>query len=257
MTYPFTATTARRVGLVVPSSNTTMESEIPAMLRAREEIRPERFTFHSSRMRMKHVNPEELAAMDADSLRCAAELADAEVDVMAYACLVAIMAQGTGYHRESEAKLAACAEAAADVNVPVVSSAGALVAALRHLGARRISVVAPYVPSLTKMVCDYLEAEGFILHDSISLGVADNLAVGRLDPAGLPELAARVDTRGADALVLSACVQMPSLPAIQPVQNKFDMPVVSAAVATVWQTLNTLGLEPVVPDAGALLSGVG
>jgi maleate isomerase len=46
---------------------------------------------------------------------------------------------------------------------------------------------------------------------------------------------------------------MPSLPAIQPVQDKFDIPVVSAAVATVWKTLNTLDLEPVVPDAGWLL----
>jgi maleate isomerase len=42
-----------RIGQMVPSSNTTMETEIPAMLRAREAIRPERFTFHSSRMRMQ------------------------------------------------------------------------------------------------------------------------------------------------------------------------------------------------------------
>jgi len=80
------------------SSNTTMETEIPAMLRAREAAFPERFTFHSSRMRMRHVVKEELAAMDAQSLRCAAELADARVDVIGYACLVAIMAMGPGYH---------------------------------------------------------------------------------------------------------------------------------------------------------------
>jgi maleate isomerase len=253
MPYSLTATTAHRIGLIVPSSNTTMETEIPAMLRAREEIRPNRFTFHSSRMRMKHVSPEELKAMDDDSLRCAAELADADVDLMAYACLVAIMAQGEGYHRTSEARLAGCAKASADTSVPVVSSAGALVEALHHLGARRVSVVAPYVPSLTRLVCDYIEAEGITVHDSLSLGVADNLAVGRLDPAQLTELAEKVGTSGADALVLSACVQMPSLPAIQPVQDKFDIPVVSAAVATVWKTLNTLDLEPVVPDAGWLL----
>ena len=71
-----------RIGQIVPSSNTTMETEIPAMLRLREQIRPERFTFHSSRMRMKHVNKEELAAMDAESDRCAAELSDARVDVL-------------------------------------------------------------------------------------------------------------------------------------------------------------------------------
>ena len=69
-----------RIGQIVPSSNITMETEIPAMLRAREAVEPERFTFHSSRMRLKKVTKEELAAMDADSDRCAAELADARVD---------------------------------------------------------------------------------------------------------------------------------------------------------------------------------
>lgn len=46
-----------RIGQIVPSSNATMETEIPAMLRAREALRPERFTFHSSRMRMHCVMP--------------------------------------------------------------------------------------------------------------------------------------------------------------------------------------------------------
>ena len=87
-----------KIGQIVPSSNLTMEREIPAMLRAREMVLPERFSFHSSRMRMKRVTKEELASMDKDSDRCALELSDARVDVMGYACLVAIMAQGKGYH---------------------------------------------------------------------------------------------------------------------------------------------------------------
>ena len=59
---------AYRIGQIVPSSNTTMETEIPAVLRAREGVMDERFTFHSIRMRMEKVTKEELAAMDADSL---------------------------------------------------------------------------------------------------------------------------------------------------------------------------------------------
>src|SRR3981081_2379045 len=94
-----------RIGQIVPSSNTTMETEIPAMLRARESIRPERFTFHSSRMRMKKVTKEELVAMDLESDRCALELSDARVNVLGYACLVAIMAMGKGYHRVSQERL--------------------------------------------------------------------------------------------------------------------------------------------------------
>ncbi len=66
-----------RIGQIVPSSNTTMETELPAMFRARELVAPERFTFHSSRMRMKKVTKEALKVMDADSTRCALELSDA------------------------------------------------------------------------------------------------------------------------------------------------------------------------------------
>lgn len=240
--------TATRIGMIVPSSNTTMETELPALARARQAIRDEQFTFHASRMRMQQVSPEQLAAMDQQSVRCAEELGDAQMDALLYACLVGIMAQGHGYHRESERGLGDSAHA------PVVTSAGALVTALQHLGVRKVSVIAPYLKPLTSMVCDYIAAEGVEVHDALSLEVDDNLAVGRLDPNHLIDLAEKVDLAGADALVLSACVQMPSLPAIQPVQDKLTIPVLSAATASMWQTLRTLRMDPVVPDAGWLLA---
>ena len=115
-----------QIGQIVPSSNTTMETEIPAMFRAREGILPERFTFHSSRMRMKKVTKEELEAMDRDSDRCALELSDARVDVLGYACLVAIMSMGPGYHRVSEARLHK-RTLQNEAPTPVVTSAGALI----------------------------------------------------------------------------------------------------------------------------------
>src|SRR3954451_458826 len=173
-----------RIGQIVPSSNTTMETEIPAMFRARETVDPERFTFHSSRMRMKKVTKEELAAMDADSGRCAAELVDARVDVLGYACLVAIMSMGKGYHRESEERLHEITIKEGNPT-PVVTSAGALVAGLKTLGARRVSLVAPYLKPLTCLVVDYLQAEGIQVADSISLEIADNVEVGRQDPMAL------------------------------------------------------------------------
>jgi len=246
--------TSHRIGMIVPSSNTTMETEIPAMLLRRQAVRPEdSFTFHSSRMRMMHVTPEELGAMDAQSLRCGVELADARVDALAYACLVAIMAQGPGYHRRSQEAIGKVAAEAAGAAIPVITSAGALVEGLKHLRARRVAIVTPYMKPLTRMVADYIEAEGIEVQDALSLEVSDNLAVGRLPQDRLVEYAGRVNSSGADALVLSACVQMPSLSAIPLVQERFDIPVLSAAVATVWRLLGELGLEPVVPGAGRLL----
>src|ERR1700756_5675428 len=125
-----------RIGQIVPSSNTTMETEIPAMLRAREAIRPERFTFHSSRMRMHKVTKEELIEMNKQGLRCAAELADARVDVMSTACLVAIMSMGHGYHRRAETELTDVARKN-HCAASVMTSAGALIEGLHILGAKK------------------------------------------------------------------------------------------------------------------------
>jgi maleate isomerase len=231
-----------------------METEIPAMLRMRESVEPERFTFHSSRMRMKKVTKEELQAMDADSGRCAAELVDARVDVLGYACLVAIMSMGQGYHRESEARLHDIT-AREGHPTPVVTSAGALVAGLRALGAKKVSLVAPYLKPLTRLVVDYIEAEGITVVDSISLEIPDNLEVGRRDPLALVGIYKDLRLTGIDALVLSSCVQMPSLAAVPIVEDQCGLPVVSASICTTHQMLHRLSLKPYVPNGGALLSG--
>lgn len=244
-----------RIGQIVPSSNTTMETEIPAMLLSRTELYPqERFTFHSSRMRMMSVTPEELKAMDQASDRCAVELSDARCDVMAYACLVAIMAQGNGYHRASQRRLQDTVEQQG-ITIPVLSSAGALVDTLKAFSFNKISIVTPYMKPLTQRVIEYIEAEDITVQDSISLEVADNLEVGLLDPDNLLNHVQRLDHHDVDAVVLSACVQMPSLPAIQRAEDLIGKPVLSASVATVYQMLKTLGLDTRVPNAGHVLSG--
>lgn len=243
-----------RIGQIVPSSNTTMETEIPAILRAREAIETDRFTFHSSRMRMQKVSREELAAMDKDSDRCALELADARVDVLGYACLMAIMSMGNGYHRVSEARLhQRTVEAGGPA--PIVTSAGALVDGLKILGAKKVSILTPYMKPLTQLVIDYLGHEGIEVVDSISLEIPDNLEVGRQDPMAPLEITRRLTTKGVDAVVASACVQMPSLGSIQGIEDRIGMPVVSSAVCTTYMMLKQLGLSARIPGYGTLLSG--
>lgn len=244
-----------RIGQIVPSSNTTMETEVPAMLLAHQGQFPEdRFTFHSSRMRMKTVKKEELAAMDAESDRCAVELSDAQVDVLGYACLVAIMAMGSGYHRTSQSRLQS-RTAENGATAPVITSAGALVEALKVMGAKRIALVAPYMRPLTELVVNYIREEGFEVSDWRALEIPDNLEVGRHDPMRLPDIVRQMDTKDVDVIVLSACVQMPSLPAVPMVEAITGKPVLTAAIATTYAILKELRLRPVVPGAGALLSG--
>lgn len=242
-----------RVGMVVPSSNVTMETEVPTLLRRREQARPERFTFHSARVRMLKVEKSELAAMNAQGAAAAGSLADADCDVIAYACLVAAMVDDRG--REAiEADLRTAATTA-DRQIPVLSSAGALIEAIQHLGAKTVAVVAPYKPELTAVVVEKFGEAGIGVCDSTSLAVDDNRAVAMLPPAQLPRLARELDRQGADAIVLSACVQMPSLPSIAVVEGELGLPVLSAATATTWKILQLLGLPAEIAAAGSLLAG--
>jgi maleate isomerase len=242
-----------RIGQIVPSSNTTMESEVPAMLRAREPHYAERFTFHSSRMRMQRVSAEELQAMNQEGLRCAAELADARVDVMSTACLVAIMAQGLGYHRQVEEDFRRVV-AENGARCKVMTSAGALVQGLKRLGAQKISLMAPYMKPLTDKVVAYIENEGIEVLDRIAFEIPDNLEVGRREPMRLLEDVKRLKIANADAVVLSACVQLQSLPAIQAAEKMLGIPVTSTSVCTVRSMLDLLELEPRIPNCGALLA---
>lgn len=238
-----------RIGLVVPSSNVTVETEMPAILGCHPSAT---FSFHSSRMRMATVSPEQLAAMNAQRERCVLELGDADPDVILYACLVALMSVGPGEHQRVEG-LVAEQVAAGGSQARVRSSAGALVEALRAVPARRIAFVTPYMKPLAQKVVSYLEAEGFDVVDWRALEVEDNRLVGCIPGDRVMAVARELDLARADALVISACVQMPSLPLVDIAEQEFGLPVVSAATAGAYSILKAAGLPLDLPGTGSLL----
>jgi maleate isomerase len=238
-----------RIGLVVPSSNVTVETELPALLSRHAAAD---FSFHASRMRMTTVSGVQLRAMNAQRERCVLELGDAGVEAILYACLVALMAGGPGEPQRVESAIAEQLVAGSSDAV-VRSSAGALVEGLRVLEAHRVALVTPYLRPLAEQVVAYLTAEGFEVSDWRALEVADNAEVGRIAGDRVMDAARSLDLRGVDALVISACVQMPSLALIGAAESEFGVPVLSAATAGAYSLLRSLGLPAEIPDAGRLL----
>ena len=239
----------KRIGLIVPSSNVTVESEMPRIL---SRVKNVDFTFHSSRMRMHAVTPEQLRAMNAQRERCVLEVGDAGIDVLLYACLVAIMATGPGEHRNVEFAVAEqLATGGADTKV--LSSAGALLTALNAMNARRVALVMPYMKPLAEQVVAYIEAEGVEVTDWRALEVADNSDVGCIPGDHVMQAARSLDLSAVDALVLSCCVQMPSLDLVQAAEDELGVPVLSAATAGAFSILRTLGIPVDVPGAGSLM----
>ncbi len=165
---------------------------------------------------------------------------DARVDVLGYACLVAIMAMGHGYHRVSQERLTKHTRRTA-AKAPVLTSAGALVDALKVIGAKRIVVVAPYMKPLTELVVDYIRNEGYEVVDVP--GAGNSRQPRSRPPRSQPASGHRQDApdQDVDAIVLSACVQMPSLPAVAKVEAMTGKPVITAAIATTYAMLRQLG----------------
>lgn len=99
-----------------------------------------------------------------------------------------------------------------------------------------------------------LEDEGVEVKDYLALEIPDNLQVAAQDPNAPAELWKKLDTAGVDAIVASACVQMPSLPAVEKIEAASGIPTLSASVATTWAILRALNLQAVAPGGGRLLA---
>jgi maleate isomerase len=224
------------VGLIVPSSNVTMENELPRMMQDDAQT----MSFHSARMVMRNVTEDELKAMNKQAPVAVGSLVDAGCDVLAYACLVAVMVQGPGAHRRIESELKATS-AAMGSTAPIVSSAGALIDTLRRSEARKVAMVAPYMPALTETVRAYIEAEGVEVVSYRGLSVSHNAAVGCIPADKVRTAVSELDLIDVDALILSACVQMPSLGLIGEMQDALGVPVLTAASATAAASLAALG----------------
>lgn len=230
-----------RLGLIVPSSNTTMETEVFRML-------PAGFTLHAARMRMKQVTPEELRRMDEDSLRAAEELADAEVSAIAYGCTIAIMCREPGYDEVVRERLEVA------VRTPTVVSASAVLDACRALGIVRVAIATPYLDSLAAMECEFLQKSGLAVADNKNLNIADNIAVGNQPEAAAYDLARSLDVGSADGVLIS-CAQLPSLGVIERLERELGLPVLSTNTATLWSVFQRLGVECRIGGFGRLLAG--
>jgi maleate isomerase len=115
--------------------------------------------------------------------------------------------------------------------------------------------VMPYLRPLAEQVVAYLEAEGLEIVGWTALEVGDNADVGCIPGERVMAAARGLDLSDADALVISCCVQMPSLPQVAVAERELGLPVLSAATAGAFCLLRALGLPTEIPDAGSLLSG--
>ena len=218
-----------RVGLVVPSSNTTNEPEFARAL-------PDGVSLHASRMRLADVDAESLSAMADDATECASLLASADVDVVAYGCTTGSLVHGPGYDEDIEARLEA------EAGVPAVATAASIKRAFDALDVESVAVTTPYIENLNRREAEFLEAAGYDVVAIDGLGLSSNTEIGAQDPETAAEAARNVDDPDADAVFIS-CTNYRTFEIIPELERELDKPVVTSNQATLWDALDRLGAE--------------
>ncbi len=143
---------------------------------------------------------------------------------------------------------------------PCVTTAAAIVAALRALDARRVAVATPYHDALNAHEKHFLEAHGFEVVAIAGLGIGAGGAHEFVEIARTPaeRVAAHVTEVAATAsdAVLISCTDFPTLDLIDGLEARLQRPVISSNTATLWAALGAIGPRPALSGGGRLLAKV-
>ena len=228
----------KRLGLILPSSNTAMEDELPRMLPGDDVI------VHSSRARFTDVTPEALLEMEATSELSALQLADAGVDVIQYTCSAK---QGYDHDKEFAAELEQL------TGVRSVPYTQGVVEGLQALGAKRIAVATPYIDAVDELEVAFYEGAGFEIVNIEGLGIVDNVKSGLVSPEYWRNFVKQVDRPEADAVFIS-CTQVRAIEAVEEMEKELGKPVVAANAASLWIMLKEVGYKQPITGYGKLLT---
>lgn len=234
-----------RIGLMVPSTNSTCEPDFYRVL-------PPTFTTHTARLWLTNdgLTPEGVERMNAEVEEAVKYLKTAEVDLIVYGCTTGSFFKGPGYDKELLGRIEAVA------GVPAVATAPAAAEALRSIGARRVSIASPYPDWDNERLGAYYQAVGFdVLNVEGEPRAAKSGARGINDfgPETVVEFVSGMARPEADA-VFCACTAWRSLEAVEELERRLGKPVITAIQATIWAALRRLGIQEPISGSGSLLS---
>lgn len=229
-----------RIGLLLPSSNTTMEPEFNRMA-------PGGVSIHASRMRLEDVTPGKLIEMAEEASRAARLLATAGVDVIVYGCTTGSLVRGV----EWEEKLVE--SISEETDMAAISTGRAVVDAIKALGGGRVAVATPYTDDLNDLERSFLEAYGVEVVAIKGLGLVRNLDIGRTEGSAIEALVMAI-AEDAD-LVFISCTNLPTIGLIEEIESELRIPVVTSNQASMWAALRGSGANRI-EGYGQLLQSI-
>lgn len=234
----------KRIGVMVPSTNTTFEADF-------QLASPRDVTIHGQRLWLTNdaAGAEGMDRMNAEVEAGARYLATAKVDAIAYGCTTGSFYRGPGWDKEMLELIQRVA------GVPGVATSPSVVEALRRFRAKKVSVATPYPEWNNKQLRLYLEAHGFeVLNVDGEPRAArsGNQGINDFDPEDVIAFAPGACHAEADVLLCS-CTAWRSLEAVAELERRTGKPVVTSNQASIWMAFRAVAVAPGRKGLGSLL----
>lgn len=227
-----------KFGLIIPSSNTTMETEFWRMVSGWA-------TVHTSRMKLTEITVEDLKEMEDQMWEAVFRLVDADIDILGYGCTSGSLFKGKGHGRRIEEKIEE------KTGITTVATAQAVIEAMIDLQVKRICVATPYTEEINKLEKRYIEQNGIDVLNIMGLGIINNQEVGKKDPDVAFELAKQVFRPETQGLFIS-CTNFRTIEVIDRLEREMGVPVISSNTATLWAMMRKAGIEKEIRGYGSL-----
>lgn len=216
-----------RVGLLIPSTNTTMEVDFYRMA-------PEGVSVHTARLKTEREGTiDTLLKVEETAEEAAESLATAKVDVIVFGCTSGSFIKGPEWNKKIIERLEGITK------IPVVTTAQAMIEALKEMGMQKISLTTPYVEVTNKSLISFLESYDFKVLDLKTFDMLDMFDHAKIEPSEIYCLAKKSDKPEADGIFI-ACTQLRALDIIETLEKDIKKPVVTAIQASMWLALKVL-----------------
>jgi maleate isomerase len=231
----------RHFGVLIPSTNTTVEIEYTRLL-------PPSLQAHYARLGKAGDTPFS-PSQDTDLAYQSKMLGNAKVEAIALTQTSASLFDG-GYDAAAKRHMSEGA------NAPAITSAEALGEAVQALGARRIALVSPYSEEVIGRAKRYYETRfGLEVLATEAFGATDSYAIGGLSAENATDAFARIDRPEIEVLVVPGG-NFPTMQFVDGWEQQFGKPVLTTNQAVIWAVMVAMGITEPISDLGRLLEGV-
>ena len=221
----------KRVGLIVPSTNTVMEPDLYRNL-------PAGTTVHTSRMLLEGsvtIEAEELM-LDVYLPECARQIGTLLPDVVVFGCTSAGALRGPAYEQELAGEISKATGA------PTVTIMGAVVEELERLGVKSVALLTPYSEEINDTIKESLETSGFTVPYMNGMDVKGAFNIAAVSPEDIVDYV-REQLEGVDSdCLFVSCANLKSVEVLGQIREVAGRPVVTSNQAVLAGVKRAVGI---------------